>query len=135
MTQIIISQNGQGGVALTSAGTETTLEEVLEKGGLGDLARIVEVSDLPAHPEFTDAWEMDANSVTVNMDKAREITKRRLREERVPLLAAQDVLYMKALEVGADTTAIIAEKNRLRDITKLVDSANTEEELLAIKCA
>ena len=48
MTQIIISQNGQGGVALTSAGIETTLEEVLEKGGIGDLAHIVEVSDLPS---------------------------------------------------------------------------------------
>ena len=122
MTQIIISQNGQGGVALTSAGSETTLEEVLEKGGIGDLARIVEVSDLPAHPEFTDAWEMDATSVTVNLAKAKELTKTRLRNERTPLLAAQDVAFQRALESGADTTAIVAEKQRLRDLPSLADA-------------
>jgi hypothetical protein len=134
MTQVIISQNEQGGVAITSPSQEFTAQEVLDKGGLGDFARIVDTSDLPEHPEFTDAWEMDANTITVNMDKARDITKVRLRNERAPLLAVQDVLFMKAQETGADTTAIVAEKNRLRDITKLADTANTLEELLAIHC-
>jgi len=67
--------------------------------------------------------------ITVNLSKAREITKERLRDERKPLLEAQDVLYMKAQEAGADTSAIVAEKNRLRDITKLADSATTLDEL------
>ncbi len=34
-----------------------------------------------------------------------------------------------AQEAGADTSAIVAEKNRLRDITKLADSATTLDEL------
>ena len=67
--------------------------------------------------------------ITVNLSKAREITKERLRNERKPLLEAQDVLYMKAQEAGADTSAIVTEKNRLRDITKLADSATTLDEL------
>ena len=67
--------------------------------------------------------------ITVNLSKAREITKERLRNERKPLLEAQDILYMKAQEAGADTSAIVAEKNRLRDITKLADSATTLDEL------
>ena len=71
--------------------------------------------------------------ITINLSKAKEITKERLRIERKPLLEAQDVLYMKAQEDGADTSAIVTEKNRLRDITKLVDSASTTDELKALK--
>lgn len=67
--------------------------------------------------------------ITVNFDKAVQITKARLRQEREPLLLAQDVAFQKALENGADTTAIVAEKQRLRDITKLADEATTLEQL------
>ena len=70
---------------------------------------------------------------TVDLSKAKELTKDRLREERKPLLEAQDVLFMKAQEDGADTTPIVTEKNRLRDITKLADSASTTDELKAIE--
>ena len=68
-------------------------------------------------------------AIQVNITKAKEITKDRLREEREPLLEAQDVAFQRALEEGADTTAIVAEKQRLRDITNQVDSMTTVEEL------
>jgi hypothetical protein len=55
--------------------------------------------------------------ITINIDKAKDITKQRLRAEREPLLAAQDVAFQRALESNADTTAIVVEKQRLRDIT------------------
>ena len=67
--------------------------------------------------------------ITINFDKAKAITRDRLRSEREPLLAAQDVAFQRALESGADTTAIVAEKQRLRDITKLADQATTLEQL------
>lgn len=70
--------------------------------------------------------------ITINLDKAKEITKQRLRAERESLLAAQDVAFQRALEEGSDTSAIVAEKQRLRDVTKLADAANTLEELKAI---
>ncbi len=70
--------------------------------------------------------------ITVNLTKAKDITKDRLRADRKPLLEAQDVLFMKAQESGADTTAIVAEKQRLRDITKQVDSCTTTDELKAL---
>lgn len=71
--------------------------------------------------------------ITVNINKAKEITKLRLREERKPLFEAQDIAFQRATETGADTTAIVAEKQRLRDITKLADAATTLDELKAIK--
>jgi hypothetical protein len=70
--------------------------------------------------------------ITINIDKAKEITKARLRSEREALLVAQDVAFQRALESGADTTAIVAEKQRLRDITATVDTVATLDELKAI---
>ncbi len=70
--------------------------------------------------------------ITINLDKAKAITKDRLRAERTPLLQEQDVAFQRALESGADTTAIVAEKQRLRDITQLVDQATTLDELKAL---
>ena len=72
--------------------------------------------------------------ITVNIDKAKDITKNRLRAERKPLLEEQDILFMQAQESGEDTTAIIAEKQRLRDITNQVDSMTTVEELKGATC-
>jgi hypothetical protein len=71
--------------------------------------------------------------ITINLDKAKAITKERLRAERTPLLQAQDVAFQRAIEEGADTTAIVAEKQRLRDITNLADQATSLDELKAIE--
>ena len=65
----------------------------------------------------------------VNFSKAQEITKDRLRADRTPLLEEQDVLFMKAQEAGSDTSAIVTEKQRLRDITNQVDSMTTLDQL------
>ena len=70
--------------------------------------------------------------ITVNISKAKDITKGRLRIDRKPLLEAQDILFMKAQESGADTTAIVTEKNRLRDITKDADTCTTTDQLKAL---
>lgn len=70
--------------------------------------------------------------ITINLNKAKDITKDRLRVERAPLLQAQDVAFQRALEANADTTAIVAEKQRLRDVTNLADAATTLEELKSI---
>lgn len=72
--------------------------------------------------------------ITINIDKARDITKERLRIERKPLLEAEDIKFMQAQEAGSDTSAIVAEKQRLRDITNLVDSCTTTQELKALSC-
>ena len=73
-------------------------------------------------------------AIQVNITKAKEITKDKLRAERKPLLEKLDVDFIKAQETGADTSAIVAEKQRLRDITNQVDNLNTVEELKAVSC-
>ena len=64
--------------------------------------------------------------VSINITKAKVITKDKLRAERKPLLEEQDVLFMQAQEASASTTAIVTEKNRLRNITgDYVDDMDT----------
>ena len=72
--------------------------------------------------------------ITINIEKAKDITKKRLRQERKPLLEAQDILFMQAQEAGEDTSEIVAEKNRLRDITNQADSCTTIDQLKALSC-
>ena len=69
--------------------------------------------------------------ITVDITKAKVITKDRLRADRKPLLEAQDILFMQAQEASADTSAIVTEKQRLRDITNQVDSMTTTDQLKA----
>ena len=51
----------------------------------------------------------------IDMAKAREIHKTKIREARTPLLAALDVEFQKAQETSASTTDIVAKKQALRD--------------------
>jgi hypothetical protein len=71
--------------------------------------------------------------IKINLNKAKDITKNRLRVERAPLLQTLDVQFQRALESNADTSAIVTEKQRLRDITKLADEAQTLDDLKAIQ--
>ena len=70
--------------------------------------------------------------ITISIPKAKDITKDRLRLDRKPLLEVQDVLFMKAQESGADTTDIVTEKQRLRNITKDADACTTTDQLKAL---
>ena len=51
----------------------------------------------------------------IDMAKAREIHKTKIREARSPKLAELDVEFQRALETGACTTDIVAKKQALRD--------------------
>ena len=132
---VIIFTNDNGGVSVCVPTGELSLEETKAKDTPSH-SIIIDDSFLPqADNDFFNAWELANGAVTVNIEKAKTITKERLRVERAPLLAAQDVLFQRALEVGADTTAIVTEKQRLRDITQLADACTTTAELRALKVA
>ena len=131
--QVIIYTNDNGGVSTCIPTGEISIEEVLAKDCPAG-AIIVDSIVLPSqYKNFYNAWELANGVVTVNLEKSKEITKGRLRAERTPLLAAQDVAFQRALESSADTSAIVAEKQRLRDITALADQATTLDQLAALK--
>ena len=127
----ILYTNDGGGVSVVvpSPSWTGTMEELAAKVvPENEPYKIVEDSVIPTDRTFRDAWE-NYESVNVSLVKAKEITKTRLREERKPLLEAQDVLFMKAQESSSDTTAIVTEKQRLRDVPTQADSASKLDEL------
>ena len=128
---VIIYDNGNG-VSVVFPTGELSVEEVKAKDCPSE-SIVLDDADLPSR-DFRNAWELADGAVAVNFAKAQELTKDRLRAERKPLMEAQDVAFQRALETGADTSAIVAEKQRLRDITKLVDTATTLDELKGLSC-
>jgi hypothetical protein len=132
MTQAIVFTNSNGGVSVCIPTGELSIEAVQAKDTpIGSV--IVNTSDLPTDDYFFDAWELTNGVITINLTKAKEITKNRLRAKREPLLAAQDVLFQRALESNSNISDIVAEKQRLRNITSLANSATTLENLRAIE--
>ena len=132
---IIYTNPNSGNVCVCIPTGELPIEAVQGKDiPAGVQSFIVDAASLPEQDnDFFNAWEQTNGVVTVNLTKAKSITKDRLRAERAPLLAAQDVAFQRALEAGTSTAAIVAEKQRLRDITNLADGCNSIAELRALK--
>ena len=72
---------------------------------------------VPSDRHFRGAWSLSGKVISEDMDAAKEIFKDKIREVRGPLLEAEDVVYMKALEADdADAkTASVNKKKALRD--------------------
>ena len=70
--------------------------------------------------------------ITINIDKAKDIWKDKIRSARKSKLEELDVEYMRAQEAGADTSAIVTKKQELRDYPAQVDSATTTDEIKAV---
>tara|TARA_A100000172_G_scaffold79915_2_gene68118 strand:+ start:307 stop:567 length:261 start_codon:yes stop_codon:yes gene_type:complete len=71
--------------------------------------------------------------VKIDLAKAKEMHKGRIRSARTPLFEDLDVQYQRATETGADTSAIVAKKNALRDAPadSAITSASDETALKA----
>jgi hypothetical protein len=86
---------------------------------------------VPSDRNFRGAWSLSGSVISEDLNKAKEIFADKIREARTPLLAALDTDYMRALEQGADTAAIVASKQALRDAPTAGDAATTIAELKA----
>ena len=90
---------------------------------------------VPSDRAFRGAWSLSGSVISEDMTKAKEIFKDKIREVRTPLLAAEDVTYMKAIEADDSSakTASATAKTALRDApaASAISSASTITELKA----
>ncbi len=75
------------------------------------------VSKMPSDRHFRNAWTLSGDVISEDLATAKTMFKDKIREVRKPLLEAQDVAYMKALESGSSSAQTTAknEKTKLRD--------------------
>ena len=90
---------------------------------------------VPSSRHFRGAWVTSGKVISEDLDAAKVIFKDKIREVRKPLLEAEDVVYMKALEEDdADAkTASVTKKKSLRDApaASAISDASTIDELKA----
>ena len=93
------------------------------------------VSSKPSDRHFRDAWAISGKVIAEDMTKAKEIFKNKIRQVRQPLLEAEDVVYMKALEASDSDaqTASVNNKKALRDApaASAISNADTITKLKA----
>jgi hypothetical protein len=70
--------------------------------------------------------------ITIDITKAKEVWKNKIRNARKSALEKLDVDFIKAQEQSNDTTSIVATKQLLRDLPSQVDTANSIEEIKAV---
>jgi len=72
---------------------------------------------VPSDRHFRGAWSLSGTTISEDVTAAKVIFKDKIREVRTPLLDAEDVVYMKALEAddASAKTASVAKKKALRD--------------------
>ena len=91
---------------------------------------------VPSDRHFRGAWSLDGKVISDDMTAAKVIFKDKIREVRAPLLEAEDVVYMKALEADdADAKAAsVTKKTNLRDAPAASAITNAAD-IAALKAA
>ena len=93
------------------------------------------VSSKPSDRHFRNAWAISGKVISEDITKAKDVFKDKIRQVRKPLLEAEDIVYMKALEVSDSSaqTASINKKKALRDApaNSAITNANTITKLKA----
>jgi hypothetical protein len=82
-------------------------------GNQADAANVT----MPSDRHFRGAWSLSCSVISEDIATAKEIFRDKVREVRKPLLDAEDVVYMKAMEADDATAkaASVAKKTSLRD--------------------
>ena len=91
---------------------------------------------VPSDRHFRGAWSLSGSVISEDMTAAKAIFKDKIREVRAPLLEAEDVVYMKALEAGDSDAqaASVTKKNALRNAPAASAITNAAD-IAALKAA
>ena len=87
-------------------------------------------TDIPKDLTFRDAWRYDktkSNGIGIDLTEAKNAHKAYIRTIRDQKIVDLDIQFQRALESGANTSAIVTKKQTLRDLPAQVDSLNVTE--------
>ena len=106
-------------------------KQIVDKDG--NIATESESLTVPSNRFFRDAWVLSGDVISEDLTVAKELFKKAIREVREPLLLAEDVVFMKAIESGDSSaqSASATKKQSLRDApaASAITNATTIAEL------
>lgn len=132
---IVYKTEEDNGVAIlySSSSWDGTLEELAAKD-VPENAEwcIISFEEIPRDNIFRGAWKLESDTIKIDVPKAKTIWRNKFRVVRKPLLAALDVEFMRAVEVGDASLQreIAAKKQALRDVTS-IELPDTPEDIKA----
>ena len=91
---------------------------------------------VPSDRHFRGAWTLSGTTITEDLAEAKTIFKDKIREVRKPLLEAEDVVYMKAMEADDSSakSASVTKKTNLRNAPAATAITNASS-ISALKAA
>jgi hypothetical protein len=139
----ILYQLDNGLVGIINPHPSLTEQELISQVPTGYSYILVEEDQMPSRQDlrdFSDALTADFNNpqkpnVRIDLEKAKEVTKNRLRYERKPLFEKNDILLRDAILENDEEAKkeSLTERNRLRYLTDQVDYVETLQELRDIR--
>ena len=135
MNKVIIynQENGIMAICVPALNCGLSIEAIAEKDVPTENFKIIDKQDLDTLDEqFRNAWVCDTDmNPVIDLEKAKEVWKEKIRLKRGPALLDLDVQYMRALESNNDTSEIVESKQELRDLPQNqdIESANSIEDL------
>ena len=131
MSKIIYTQS-DGTVAVihpVNGDASKAIKDVPE----GVAYEIVEDSVVPTDRTFRSAWVQESKTIKTDMSKAKDEHRKNIRRARKLKFPDLDVEYNKLAEASADTSAVVAKKQALRDAPadSAIEAASNEAALKA----
>ena len=131
--RVVYTLDGTLRIVIPSPNCSLTIEQLNSKKAIqrGVTTYIVDKDLVPSDRSFRNAWTFDGTNFGIDMTKAKEIHREKIRLARIPKLKELDIEFQKAQEISADTSSIVAKKKALRDAPadSTIASASTESDL------
>jgi len=117
-------------VILIAEGNYQTAEEIAAGIDISLEPMVLDNSELPSD-RYIKSWYIANGQININMETAKDHVRGFLRMWRTKFLSELDIAFQRAMETGADTTEIVAQKQYYRDVTSdpRIDAAQTTDEL------
>lgn len=136
MNKRIVYDRGDGVVAVVtpSPNWRGTIEQLIAKDILPDKKCIViDADQCPKNRKYRDAWVLVDDAIDIDMTRARDIARDRVRAWRTKQFPELDAQYMMANEKNDQEAmmAVASEKQKLRDLpaSPLIAQAQSPAEL------
>jgi len=132
---VYLAEDGVAAVVVPAPKYSGTMEDLLKKvvpEDCLDSADIVEADTIPNDRTFRNSWVTEqGKSVEIDLAKAKDVAKDKVRQARTPKFAELDVAYQRADEAGdADAkAAVVVKKQTARDATadtKITDADSVD---------